>query len=57
MYAIRSYYATAPGFSVEAAYGNLEGYLEDIEKQILNAALQECRWNKTATASLSYNFV
>jgi len=42
----------SPGFSVEAAYGNLEGYLEDIEKQILDAALQECRWNKTATASL-----
>ena len=41
-----------PGFAVEAAYGDLEGYLEQIEKQILTAALQECRWNKTATANL-----
>lgn len=37
---------------VEAAFGNLEGYLEDIERQILSAALEQCRWNKTATAKL-----
>ncbi|HEY7776198.1 MAG TPA: sigma-54 dependent transcriptional regulator [Kineobactrum sp.] len=37
---------------VEAAYGNLEAYLEDIERQILSAALEQCRWNKTATAKL-----
>ncbi len=30
--------------------GNLEGYLEDIERQILSSALEEQRWNKTATA-------
>lgn len=37
---------------VEAAYGNLEAYLEDIERQILSAALEQSRWNKTATAKL-----
>lgn len=40
------------GLDVEAAFGNLEGYLEDIERQILSAALEQCRWNKTATAKL-----
>ncbi|MFV8817848.1 sigma-54-dependent transcriptional regulator [Haliea sp. E17] len=39
-------------WSVEEAYGDLEGYLEDIEKQILSSALEESRWNKTATAKL-----
>ena len=38
--------------SWEEAHGDLEGYLEDIERQILSAALEECRWNKTATAKL-----
>lgn len=32
--------------------GDLEGYLESIERDILSAALEECRWNKTATAKL-----
>lgn len=32
------------------AYGDLEGFLDDIERQVLSAALEECRWNKTATA-------
>jgi len=40
------------GLNVEAAFGNLEAYLEDIERQILSAALEQCRWNKTATARL-----
>ncbi len=40
------------GLDVEAAFGNLEAYLEDIERQILSAALEQCRWNKTATAKL-----
>ncbi len=39
-------------WSVEEAYGDLEGYLEDIERQILSRALEESRWNKTATAKL-----
>ncbi|MFO7551787.1 MAG: sigma-54 dependent transcriptional regulator [Haliea sp.] len=44
--------ARGEGLDVEAAFGNLEGYLEDIERQILSAALEQCRWNKTATAKL-----
>ena len=44
--------AGAPGPSVTEAYGDLEGYLEDIERQVLSAALEESRWNKTATAKL-----
>ena len=37
---------------LEAAYGDLEGYLESIEKQIISKALEESRWNRTATAKL-----
>lgn len=44
--------AGGQGWSTQEAYGDLEGYLEDIERQILSAALEECRWNKTATAKL-----
>ena len=40
------------GHSVREAYGDMEGYLEDIEREVLSAALEECRWNKTATAKL-----
>ncbi|MEH6569730.1 MAG: sigma-54 dependent transcriptional regulator [Halioglobus sp.] len=43
---------TSHGWSVEEAYGDLESYLEDIERNILSAALEESRWNKTATAKL-----
>ncbi len=39
-------------WSTEEAYGDLEGYLEDIERQILSRALEESRWNRTATAKL-----
>jgi len=38
--------------AVREAYGDLEGYLEDLEREIISAALEECRWNKTATAKL-----
>jgi len=41
-----------PRRSVRDAYGDLEGYLEDIEREIISTALEECRWNKTATAKL-----
>ncbi|NND66498.1 MAG: sigma-54-dependent Fis family transcriptional regulator [Halioglobus sp.] len=41
-----------PRRAVRDAYGDLEGYLEDIEREIISAALEECRWNKTATAKL-----
>jgi len=30
--------------------GDLEGYLENIERQVLSTALEQSRWNKTATA-------
>ncbi len=34
------------------AYGDLEGYLEDIEREMINRALEQCRWNKTETAKM-----
>jgi len=34
------------------AFGDLEGYLENIEKHVIEAALEETRWNKTAAAEL-----
>tara|TARA_R110001599_G_scaffold145321_1_gene327574 strand:+ start:22908 stop:24314 length:1407 start_codon:yes stop_codon:yes gene_type:complete len=37
---------------IESARGNLEGYLESIEKDIIGKALEESRWNRTATAKL-----
>jgi two-component system response regulator PilR (NtrC family) len=40
------------GLAVREAHGDLEGYLENIEREIISAALEECRWNKTATAKL-----
>jgi two-component system, NtrC family, response regulator PilR len=40
------------GASVREAFGDLEGYLEDLEREIISTALEECRWNKTATAKL-----
>ena len=44
--------STAADRDIQAAYGNLEAYLEDIERQVLSKALEESRWNKTATAKL-----
>ncbi|MDP4917379.1 MAG: hypothetical protein NWR12_06650 [Haliea sp.] len=43
---------SAEAIDIGAAFGNLEGYLEDIERNILQAALEQSRWNKTATAKL-----
>jgi two-component system response regulator PilR (NtrC family) len=43
-------HSSAP--DLEAAYGDLEGYLADIERSILSKALEESRWNRTATAKL-----
>jgi two-component system response regulator PilR (NtrC family) len=37
---------------IESARGDLEGYLEAIEKEIIGKALEESRWNRTATAKL-----
>ena len=33
-------------------HGDLEGYLENIEREVISEALEACRWNKTATAKL-----
>ncbi|MCR8923594.1 sigma-54 dependent transcriptional regulator [Dasania sp. GY-MA-18] len=38
--------------SSEAAFGDLDGYLEQIETAALKKALEHCRWNKTAAAEL-----
>src|SRR5690606_12337096 len=35
---------------LSAAKGNLEHFLESIEKQAIERALEETRWNKTAAA-------
>lgn len=37
---------------LDSAKGDLEAYLEEIERTILSEALDECRWNKTATAKM-----
>ena len=37
---------------IEAAFGNLDDYLENIERRILSRALEQSRWNKTAAAKL-----
>jgi len=37
------------GHSLPSGY-TLEEYLESIEKEIITRTLEECRWNKTATA-------
>lgn len=49
----RSRKTDAPGtelWHVSDAYGDLEGFLEEIERKVLCAALEESRWNRTATA-------
>lgn len=43
---------TGTGRSAHEAFGDLEGYLEDLEREIVSAALEESRWNKTAAAKL-----
>jgi two-component system response regulator PilR (NtrC family) len=40
------------GFDPEQAFGDMEGYLEDLERQILTRALETSRWNKTSAAKL-----
>lgn len=49
----RSRKSDAPGsehWLVSDAHGNLEGFLEDIERKVISAALEESKWNRTATA-------
>ncbi|MEM1153462.1 MAG: sigma-54 dependent transcriptional regulator [Pseudomonadota bacterium] len=38
--------------NLDAARGDLESYLESVEKDIISKALEESRWNRTATAKL-----
>lgn len=35
---------------IQQAFGNLDQYLENIERTAITAALEHCRWNKTAAA-------
>jgi len=44
--------AGAGDWSPEEAFGNLDGYLENIEREVLTRALEDSRWNKTAAAKL-----
>ena len=37
---------------MEEAFGNLDAYLENIEREVLTRALEQSRWNKTAAAKL-----
>ena len=45
-------HSSADNIDFEHAVGNLEGYLQNIEKQLLEQALERTRWNKTAAADL-----
>ncbi len=38
--------------SPEAAFGSLEEFLESMEKEAIQLALERCRWNKTAAAEM-----
>jgi len=44
--------SASSGNPAKEAFGNMEAYLEDIERDIISAALEATRWNKTATAKL-----
>ncbi|MEQ8802396.1 MAG: helix-turn-helix domain-containing protein, partial [Haliea sp.] len=44
--------ARGEGQDDEAAVRTLAGNRQDLERQNLSAALEQCRWNKTATAKL-----
>ena len=42
----------AQSFSTTEAYGDMKGYLDDIERRNISTALEESRWNKAATTKL-----
>ena len=44
--------SSGPEADCKRGLRRLEGYLEDIEREIIRKALEESRWNKTATAKL-----
>jgi two-component system response regulator PilR (NtrC family) len=39
-------------WSIEQAFGDLDSFLENIEREILTRALEDSRWNKTAAAKM-----
>jgi two-component system response regulator PilR (NtrC family) len=41
-----------PPINTEDAYGSLESFMENIEKEVITKALEQSRWNKTAAAKL-----
>jgi two-component system response regulator PilR (NtrC family) len=43
---------TEQKWPIEQAFGNLDAYLEDIERAVLTRALEDSRWNKTAAAKM-----
>lgn len=43
---------SSEGISIQQAFGDLEGFLEDLEREAINSALEQTRWNKTAAAEL-----
>ena len=43
---------STPASSLEMAFGQLDQYLEEIEKDAISLALEKTRWNKTAAAEL-----
>lgn len=43
---------TGHQLDISAAYGDLEGYLESVEREVISRALEDSRWNRTATAKL-----
>ena len=43
---------SSPSDNSENAMGDLEGYLENLEKSAIKMALERTRWNKTAAAEL-----
>ena len=44
--------STGGQIPIESAFGQLDDYLENIEREVLTRALEESRWNKTAAAKL-----
>jgi two-component system response regulator PilR (NtrC family) len=44
--------ASEPAWTAGEGIGNLDEYLENIEREILTHALEESRWNKTAAAKI-----
>ena len=42
----------ARSIDTDAAMGNLDGYLEAIERDIITEALERTRWNRTSAAKL-----